>query len=143
MGPTYPMTERDRLMGLRQFLRGGYRELTEPTTIISGTERLFVVIPEVWKAGPRPVHHEPDGASLGADRVVSPDARPQSVQSERGAEKGFPASVDGTGGQAEAPRGASEPPAGRKSSASPRPAPARRPGTQAVLDRAAKEGRTQ
>ena len=134
------MTERDRLMVLRQFLRGGYRELTEPTTIVSGSERLFVVIPEVWQAGPRSAHPEPDGASLGADRAVSPDAQRAPVVDIGRSGKGR---ADGTDGQTEAPQlGGTAPPAGRKSGASPRPTPARRPSTQSVLDRAAKEGRT-
>lgn len=65
------------LMNIRTFLRGGYRGIEEPTTIISGMERLFVVIPESWRAhetyaafdsAPRPAHPEPEGVH-GADRV--------------------------------------------------------------------------
>lgn len=133
------MTERDRLMGLREFLRGGYRELSEPTTIVgAGLNRLFVVIPESWQAvGPRSAHPDPEG-SPPADRVVSPDAPGESTSST-----GRETSADGSGGQTEAPRPsrATEPPADGSRATRVRARPVRRPSAQAVLDRAAKESR--
>jgi len=131
------MTEREQLMNVRTFLRD-FRTITVPTTILSGTERVGVWIPESWQAGPRSAHPDPEARE--GDRVVSPAALPGDGLVRRGEET---QGADGSDGQTEAPlQGFAAPPAGRKSGASPRPAPARRPTTQAVLDRAAKEGRT-
>lgn len=56
------------LMNIRTFLRGGYKDLTAPTTIISGTTRLGVWLPDSWQGStPGPAHPEPDGTH-SADR---------------------------------------------------------------------------
>lgn len=118
------MTEREPLMNIRTFLRGGYRELDAPTTIISGTTRLGVWLPESFlpDAVPWPAHPEPEGVP-GADREGQ--------------------AAPAAGERTEAPHlGGSVPPAGgggaRRASLK---APARR-SVQQTLDRAAKEARS-
>lgn len=101
-------------MNIRTFLRGGYREITGPTTVISGTTRLFIVTPA--EATPRSAHPEPEGATGPAPTGGATPAT--------------------AGGQAEAP----PPPVPH----SPRGGRGRRPAgasIQQTLDRAAKEAR--
>jgi len=133
------MTEREQLMNVRTFLRD-FRSIAEPTTILSGTERVGVWIPESWQAGPRSAHPDPEAGLAAGDRVVSPAAPVDGGLIRRGEET---QGADGSDGQTEAPlQGVAAPPAGRSPAGMSRRASARRPTTQAVLDRAAKEGRT-
>ncbi len=119
--PTY-VGPREPLMNIRTFLRGGYAELDEPTTIISGTTRLGVWLPEAWAPDPRSAH--PDVARLSGERLVPPAAGP--------ALEGKHART-GSGGQTEAPASR----AGRVTVGA-RPA---RSSVQSMLDRANQEGR--
>jgi hypothetical protein len=114
-------------MNIRTFLRGGYRDATEPTTVISGQLRLGVWLPEAWQAESRPAHPEAEVALTSDDRPVSPAA----TGSAR----------TGADGQTEAPSAAPSAGRGRSSGGRLSGGPARRPSTQAILDRANKEGR--
>ena len=110
------------LMNIRTFLRGGYRDLLVPTTIISGTTRLGVWLPD---GAPRPAHPVPDARGDLAD-VHAGGATPQGARLPAGERTEAPqlgGSVLATGGGAT------------------RPAPARR-SIQQTLDRAAKEARS-
>lgn len=146
------MIENDRLMGLREFLRGGYRDISEPTTIIgTGLRRLFVILPlpdyyidpEDRIASPRSAHPDPNGGSPAGDRAVSPGPAPVDRLIESGTFGSGNGAATGLDEQTEAPRSSRtvEPPPGRASER-PNVVPARRPSAQAVLDRAAKEGRS-
>lgn len=115
-------------MNIRTFVKGGYRDLTGPTTVISGQTAVFIATP--IDAAPRPAHPEPEGAVSGADREGhAGGATPQGAR--------LPADE-----RTEAPsHGGAAPHAGRGGVVRPRKAPARLSIAQ-TLDRANKEGRS-
>ena len=82
------------LMNIRTFLKGGYRQLDGPTTIISGQTAIFIAVP--IEPVSRPAHPEPEDAPETASTGGPEPLRP-------------------AGGQTEAPgpAGATVPPAGR------------------------------
>lgn len=72
-----------RRIGIRAFLRGGYREVDEPTEVLRGVETLFIVTPP---GGASPAAHpEPEGVAHGADRVESAAIGPAAPDGQRGA----------------------------------------------------------
>ena len=130
-----PMTDREPLMNIRTFLRGGYRDLEAPTTIISGTTRLGVWLPETFlpDAAPGPAHPEPEGAPAAiADR----EGRTGHVEAQEGATA--PADE-----RTEAPHlgGTVSPAGGSGARRASLKAPARR-SVQQTLDEANKAGRS-
>lgn len=110
------------LMNIRTFVKGGYRDLTGPTTVISGQTAIFIATP--IDAAPRPAHPEPEGAVM-----TSADREGQAAPA--------------AGERTEAPSlGGAVPPAGRGGARrASQKAPARR-SIQQTLDRANREGRS-
>jgi hypothetical protein len=126
------------IMNIRTFLKGGYRDLVGPTTIISGQLAIFTATP--IDAAPGPAHPETEGALTapptgGAVQGTGAGAMPNPPADERTEAPSHGGTASSTVSE---PSAAGRGRAGKTSSAK---APARKPSIQATLDKANKAGR--